>query len=819
MNDTVQNHSDTSVLYSFIGVLIIFALYVLLMTGYSWLRKRFAKRGGRFGAELTTLSLVVAIGLTINLCVLLKATEEAIGFPALFFRAIYQAIGSFAFEGLAIDPSSNVKPLVTALFYGWPILTGVTFVSIITAKANYEWFSKVRIAVRCLFTRPDVFIFTAINEENLKIAESLNERGNMVIFSGPNLPAFDGKDELCRQVVKNSFYYYSYRDNKDSVKPLIRRLGLHLVSRCCREDSDNPSKRRVVIFSFDSEKQIPKEEENLSFVFDDARKLLTLLPADRKAHLTCNTVEYYILSKREKNYQAYQGKIDALKKEFKYKEDDYAKRYFPVSVTVWGEANAVADIAAKAVHTVVGKDDEWENALCGKEVRVWSLGFGANAQAIVKNLYIHTARLFLNEGGHLYLPNNFRAEVFSPDAETTGAFLSYENPFAIFLYDQNATPQPGGGGGKKSHPSEADQKDKIDDLFLSGAERMLKAAFGKSDTKDWAANFLENGKIKSGILHPEELTVPVINMHKESCVDFDFLDRLDNVTGKGEGKKTDRPQFIVIATGDDYQNIRLTNALVYDIEREALAENASVSKQMLIVNLRDHKNADLFNSKYLGKHEIYAEDGYSTIKINDNLIIAIVGMNTHLYSKDIIEYEKSTNYSYNYDIAQSIGNSEMISSLISQYYANPTLSKPADWEEAIKSIQNAILAKNEDKNARKMILKNWRNMGQWDKESNQSARLFLRVFEKQRSKIEQDPATAIKYMLTEHQRWMRLHFANGWIPGPKDKVKKIHSCLLAYNLVDPFTYIYDLVNSLWDGGKGQEKPEKRCCPFRRNKTK
>ena len=52
-------------------------------------------------------------------------------------------------------------------------------------------------------------------------------------------------------------------------------------------------------------------------------------------------------------------------------------------------------------------------------------------------------------------------------------------------------------------------------------------------------------------------------------------------------------------------------------------------------------------------------------------------------------------------------------------------------------------------------------------------------------------------MLTEHQRWMRLHFANGWIPGPKNKDRKVHDCLVPYNMVNPDTYKYDLINVLW----------------------
>ena len=892
MSGILCSLSEKPILSGFLGIIIIFTVYVLLLAGYSALRKRFAKNGGKFGAELITLGLVVIIGVGINLWILLQFSEETTPFPAVLFRAIYQAIGSFAFEGLAIEPNGSVGRVLISLFYGWPILTGVTFVSIITAKANYEWFSKVRILIRCIFSKSDIFIFTAINEETLEIAESLNERGKMIIFSGPKLPAFDGKDELCRRVVKNSFYYYSYRENKDSKKPLIRRLGLHLTTWLFRENTEKPAKRRVVIFSFDSEKQIPKEEENLSFVFDDAKKLLTFLPSNKRRHLKCDTVEYYILSKREKNYQAYQGKLNALKTEFGY--DKCKKtRFFPVSVTVWGEANAVADTAAKAVHNVVadGSNAGWEEALCGKDVRVWSLGFGTNAQAIVKNLYVHTARMYpvQQEGEEKqnqeqeqkpqqeqppikYAPNTFRAEAFSPDADTTGAFLSYESPFSVYLQANIKT------SSDTPPPSEEELKKKFEEInkiinkktnaikkaFKDGASKMLDAAITapsklfvkyeikiqhpddnekaineisdlpvdekitedvKEEVKQAVENRMWAQEVKGNCLDNNwddtELSPLTVCMHKESCVDFDFLDQLDAVTGKNTSILA-RPQFIVIATGDDYQNIRLTNALVYDILRETNAEPSTgatpAPKQMLIVNLRDQKNAALFNSQYTDPIETYTKDGYSIIKVNDDLIIAIVGMNTYLYSKDVIEYNDLSTYAYNYDKATG---KKTIPETVEECFLQDLGEK---WPGLLDAIDNAVLTPTEDKYYKESILKTWRNMGQWDKESNQSAHLFFSVFKREQNSIHDTPQKAIPAMLTEHQRWMRLHFVNGWIPGKKDKPKKVHDCLVPYNMVSRGTYKYDLINVLWKTpapppAETTPVKKKRCCPFRRNKEK
>ena len=937
-----------------VGLLVLIGLYLGLMFLYGSLRKKFAKRDINLGAELSTLGIVLAVGIIINFCILLWYSEETLQSPGAAFRAIYQSIGSFVFEGLAIDfkPGQELcvgaSCLLAFFFYGWPLLIGAVFASLFTAKANYEWFSIISIRVQRLKkTKTNIYIFTALNEETLQIAESLNTNNPIIIFCGPKLPAFDSKNELCRRVVKNSFYYCRYRDNQSTNTPLIETLGLKAFQRS-EEDSTISETQRIIIFSFDSKQGIPIEEQNFSFVFDDADKVFSFIdnknrledkipstnhplekgvfwvvdsehPEKNKDYfcsVECNedgmapgdtneresdsifdfkkswkkldktltegknrdellygivniqnsiarvflpvtlnneffqsyivdrygltkpsikkvifipngtiSVEYYILSKREKNYQAYQGRLDELKNKYAY---SLSGTICPVSITVWSEANAVADIAAKSMHDVTD-DENWDNALCGESVRVWSLGYGANAQAIVKNLYIHTTRMIPvrqeqnaqpSENKVRYIPNNFRAQVFSPDADTAGAFLSYENPFVIYLYDKKGEVLP---------ESEKEQTDKIHQIFKAGAERMLNAALKEAETKDWAAGFLQNGKLKADIWHPEELSPMIVDIHKESCVDFDFLKKLDGVTGKDQ--TTDRPQFIVIATGDDYQNIRLTNALVYDIMRETVTEETPgskpASKQMIIVNLRDQKNADLFNSKYTGTYSTYLNDGYTKINVNENLVIAIVGVNENLYSKNIIEYKKATNYSYNYDIASSLKTQEEIKTvledskrpsgekslgLISQYYANINDATKGNlinidkkkWRAAIALIKKKITEKYEKPNSPEEILKNWRSMSQWDKESNQSARLFLKVFEKERAKIESDPDEAIRYMLTEHQRWMRLHFVNGWVPGSKKKEKKRHDCLLPFNMVGPFTFIYDFVNTLWDGGKKED---------------
>ena len=528
---------------------------------------------------------------------------------------------------------------------------------------------------------------------------------------------------------------------------------------------------------------------------------------------TCpkTTIEYYILSKRNKNHSAYQGKLERLKSEYGYDGDE--GRPFPIGVTVWNEANTVADITIRAVRDLLAlyerKEDEilshdekvkWERALCGEKVRVWSLGFGANAQAIVKNLYVHTAKMFPTENG-FYAANEFRAEVFAPEADTMGAFLSYESPFTIYL--------PGsvnGPLGTQNIPTSiletAIQTERRKHVLLikQKTTEILKKSLSNPKRRDWAKRLLADPQ-KIEKRTDEEYSPLAVSLYKESCVDFDFLEKLDQVTGKDH--KRDFPQFLVIATGDDYQNIRLTNALVYDIMREG----GGSGKQMIILNLRDERNATLIDSKYLQTEKRTQGAPYSTIKVGKDLIIVIVGTNETLYSADIIDYEGIAKYACNYGSATSEYNQRIdnVVPALYHYYAKETLDGLKDGVSDV----TRIVEKQREKHP-KDILCEWIKMSQWNKESNQSARLFMKAFHAKKYRFPTDPQETVRQMLTEHQRWMRLHFANGWITGPRDKARKVHNCLTAYEIVEPDTYKYDLVNVLWtDKSSAAENSSKR----------
>lgn len=102
----------------------------------------------------------------------------------------------------------------------------------------------------------------------------------------------------------------------------------------------------------------------------------------------------------------------------------------------------------------------------------------------------------------------------------------------------------------------------------------------------------------------------------------------------------------------------------------------------------------------------------------------------------------------------------------------------------------------------------------WDKRSNQSAAEFD-VMLKELYKVQLAEAGSdapigrlyAKLSAIEHDRWIRLHLANGWVYGKdKNKASRRHDCLVSYARLDESMVMYDLGNVLWAVCGAKEAP-------------
>lgn len=188
--------------------------------------------------------------------------------------------------------------------------------SVLTMKWNYEIFSSFKLTL-CEKGK-DIYIFTALNEETLQLAKSIknNEKYKkvkrqkrkkcIIIFSGPEFDAFDRNDDLCRQLIAEGFLYRSYYKSSENEKnkkgKSIARI-LKLNNKNIRRGEFKDSRlNRFCIFAYDSKNHIPEEENNVGFVFDDIEARINAKKRDSLR------IEYYVLTKRDINYQAYDYK-------------------------------------------------------------------------------------------------------------------------------------------------------------------------------------------------------------------------------------------------------------------------------------------------------------------------------------------------------------------------------------------------------------------------------------------------------------------------------------------------------------------------------
>lgn len=296
-----------------VAIVAIAAVYALTMFFYYRVRRKFAHC--RYAVEIVTISVVAALSFIVRMAALIYGGAVAFG-DSLgdALHAIYMVIGGFTFEGL--EEVSNLPLWGEILYYGGTLYAGLVALSVITVRISYEMFSIVGYAAG-LFRkkRRDVFIFTAVTEDALLLAASIEQkykekpdaqakvpvvgiagkkggipfakkRDCCIMFAGNELEPFDHKNELHRTVMSRGYYYISYgkHNNKKKEPSLIRKLHLAVAN-----DPANKSVKkkgwhdvRRHVFAVRQGKALTGEEaSNSDFVFDDIRSTLSEL-SDKK---------------------------------------------------------------------------------------------------------------------------------------------------------------------------------------------------------------------------------------------------------------------------------------------------------------------------------------------------------------------------------------------------------------------------------------------------------------------------------------------------------------------------------------------------------
>ena len=815
-------------------------LFVGTMAVYFAVRKR--RPDSKFSIEILFFLIVFCLTMGVRMFLEWQVNPQSGFFGTLnnVLYTFYSTIGSVGFGGLGYARNAGLDAIILTIYYGSSFYMCLIFASLIGARVSYESYSFIRLLFSC--KDQDIYVFTALTEESVTLAESINEEGKkkgkhpLIVFGGPLLKAFDRKNDLCRRVMANGFCYWTYSSKK--AKSIAKTL--HLNNSNSKFKSLD-TKRDFMVFAFDAKDHIPQEEENLETVLNDVRL--------RRKEADGLHVEYFILTKRRINYQAYQKTIDELRAENKTVE---------FSVNLWNEAQEVARTTVREI-----LDNGYLETIAGDEshpVTVWSIGFGGTGEAITNELFVQTPGLY-SKG----------------DTTPGGNKVYYSRPFAVNAFDVKM--DEAGELFRASHPLYYDFLDDPDWKILV--------------SQSIAASIASNG-----------LPHPVYGFHKfrdKSNMLYKMRDDILSENG---------PDVITVSTGDDYRNITYANVISQWIVNDHNAryddspEVTPRTRYLAVTVFNQDNNALLSRFPYDGKKqkgsEISNEGRIIRVldkKGNAYLVILIVNNLREVYSFRNYEerfraalmkhstYNSATDgKNAEWTMLNTIGNSHAtlptafrsssdwrgvtmptsgradrraLPMLVLDEFAtrfenvlqklrddHPNVKETFDaYAEAHPTQEGFLYGKSTDENVRKALAKintffcsykkqkeevcdeykKFMMSSLWDKRSNYSVvaaeSFFRRYFGEKLIEIIAKYGNGLPDALPceyaadffawkeaasafEHDRWTRLHLSDGWVYGKKrEKGRKQHLCLMSneslMRSVKSDTRIYDFANVLW----------------------
>ena len=875
----------------FAGAAAVILMSAVTLVMYFAARKKFAHK--KYSVEVWTVAgiflVCVAIKFIAGLALYLKNIPEFAddsvqeGFM-IIFSSFYEGVGKLAYEG--ITPLNHIWASIA--YYGASLYAGLMYLIIISAKASYEGYSYMRTCFKG-YTKNNVYVFTALTDETLELAKSVKStygKKATVIFAGSALQPFDRHDELCREAMANGFLYWSYSDKNKSIADI-----LHLDNR-----NLNDYTKSYTVFAFEANKHIPEEENNMNAVFSDIERRIAQGDDGLR-------IEYYILTKRNINYQAYESKKKELIAVFKASNDDlkdigdkqikkeFSKRFV---LEIWNEARTVAERAAYDVLDAGLRQQLAENG--ARKVSVWSLGFGGTAEAIANTLFVQTANINKNGYSRAYTVDVFDKLISGADnaagASIDGIFRC-AHPDYIFAnndgeikkeYERRATQNMDRALNRQGDllamlesyvycniiAKDNSNSDKVKEAYLLKAtERyrdMIEAVFAdicknqlESIVKNAVSDRLNGNSVKvedkwiDEVLNklqqlskdklnkksicddekwlklvadelvklPSDKEVvkaiireyisavaelnfphPIFRFNAYDCLSRGFYERFAEVTDKPSDKldavKFDKPDVIVIATGDDYQNVRIANTLL----QYAVNHKKDGSRQYIVINIFNRQNNDLigaFGGVWNGNKLSVTIGGGSV-----DLIVVGNYEDTYNYKglTDLKTAASWQNYIYNKSNDHITHDPDTVNRFLFASGRGCDEKMFVDDIGAFSDNAKRMTLKSQSKDAGQELadsLADYYALDLWKKESNKSVVAFKKMYMAFYEVALRDTVEYAKRVFAvEHDRWTRLYISDGWVyRDKKNEDNKQHACLKDVRHIDLSTLIYDFLNAIW----------------------
>ena len=823
------------------GIVIMALAYSLSMYGYFKLRQKYSS--SKYGVEIAVLAFAVLFSIAIKTAIIFISEDATDNFwqsMSNIFKAVYSGIGGLTFEGLSDFEQDVVNSVLQCLYSGSSLYAGLMILSVLTAKISYEIYSGIRkvfgFNAKMKKGNTDFYIFNAVTEESLTLANSINDhyaqpnesRECEILFIGPDLEAFDFKDELHRDIMAHGYYYWGYTAKTDNDRGVFDYLKLPVATDLLKDKpSSKANECRVHFFAMDTnEKLSGLESSNSSAVFTEIDALLEKLIVvnkEKDGKVRCSlarmqVVDLYVLADNEINYEFYkrellgiisrklselQISISDLVGEFTnigltFEEEElkdgnkliakvlkYLSSYFQVHII--NEADLAGKMLAKARETAFlqgtanSELDYVNDFVADKDglFRVMVLGFGNNGQQAMKYLYHSTA--FVDENKR---PSKFVADVYDPQTENSAGLFGFNNPMFICVDKAQEV--------KVVTPDEwKDEEDHVRLMFTEKVFNDYRTSLEKdlndiSCEKEEVENFKKGSAEYLKSLAPnletvkESLVFPVVGFHKISAFKDEFLKYLDKGVGGSNPTAKDNFKAFIIAMGKDELNITMANSLIADVMHEnAVKGEGDKVTRTLFVNLRDKKNYNRINWTVNNQRKV------------PNFRVVAFGASEDMFSYDtIIDDSNSMTYNYAYNkVAKDLKNPAR--KVILNF-------KDENLNSLIAKIKNSSTATEYFESR-----KSWVLMDAFKKQSNYAINEFSTYYKAvyniaktlENGEKELYYKKMMQLLYIEHERWVRFHIQNGWFFNPQrcDQIKE-HDCICAFDMLTVSSVIYDLIN-------------------------
>lgn len=791
------------------------------MIVYNHLKRKFAHH--KYRVEFIVLLIVAVITFGTRICLLqfpniqLESGWETVSYwLGNILYTFYTAFGAFQFEGLP-DLKDGIHILFYYIYMATSIYAGAMLLSLVTATVSYEIYSRIVIKLMCKRKRPknerELYIFTDLNEYTITLAKSIAEKhianGEKfeIIFSGNNLSPFERNNPLCIEVMKNGFLYYSHRHKEDT--SLLKSLGLLKHSR--RTPFFDRKKIHLLAFSLEESEYYADEVKNVKTIFSELRNILNYYNNYRKGKgkVINRVFRFYILTKENLPYEKYEAEKKLILQEFfatsvspklvkfadnvfgfKVKDktaltalekEEIIKKFNTLfSLNIVNESHLTARVFSKKRSEILSGKDQLVVDLLHEDnmYHALFLGFGNTNKKIVDQLYIDTASVDKNLNETF-----FCATVVDRTLADRMGIYSAEHPFYIVLEHLN---------------DDIFEKPNIRNIFKDIPE-------AKKDNHVEIENSLAyryekivaklSKKYYGGDDKITKIKLPLISYIETSCTSDKFLNLLDRSTGDQKGK-IQTFHTIVIALGDDDENINLANAIISDASDELIrAQNIRKIPQVIAVHI---KKADNYFKLEQLKNAIFDKWGH----LSDTLTIIGFGKIHELFSYELIVDEKYAKYIHSvysdmsgliYEFTEEKGKKDVI----------------VNYEDAFKKLReyDAKIGENIDDTISYLFHRaeikfgsqseiSWLKNDSFKKESN--AQVLLSKNTMQAFYRNNDVPEEIKLKrlaANETIRWNRLHIANGWHYNKKRyDLLKMHDCITELDQVPEYKNLYDIVN-------------------------